>query len=243
MGAILSRADGGIPPALAAAFASGDVNPFPGLPYPLESTRLIIRVGDKLALALTGRGWSLVGGISKSVAPGDKHFSDFRPPVDRRYLVTADRQLLPSEQEKVVVESPIRGLMREAEEELTSNWSADEERPAVAESHPELAWLLDRIRSGKWTAVVSRKNRLPVVDYRTHVCLALIDLTKTELAALNATISEYPSREMGRFETFSYEVVQGRIEVGVPPSERVRSYDADVIFGDYAATVLELLKK
>jgi hypothetical protein len=243
MGAMLSRSDDRIPPALAAAFASGSTDPFKGLPYPLESTRLIIRVGEKLALALTGRGWSLVGGISKSIAPGDDHFSDFRPPVDRRYLVTADRQLLPSEQEKVTVESPIKGLMRETEEELTSDWTATEERQVSEGDHPELAWLLDRVRTGKWTAMIARKNRLPVIDYRTHVCLALIDLTKTELAALNATISEYPSREMSRFETFTYSVVQGRIEVGVPAGERLRTYDSEVIFGDYAETVLELLKK
>lgn len=239
-----------IPPALERAFSEHTCDPFSGLPYPLESTRLII-VDDtgKLVMGWTTREeWSLVGGISRSIPPGGTHFSDFRPPVDPRY--TRDGAQLPaSEQEKVVVESPLRGLMRECEEELTSDQEASVVEIAALMSQTPLTWFLNKVRDGRWTGVLAVKSGSGVQRFKTHVCLCRITLTTAEIAQLNAEIAQYPNREHREFASFPWEIrthndrgrVVRRIHVDCKAGTRLRGYDEDIVFGLYAADVEGLL--
>jgi hypothetical protein len=208
--------------ALDRAFADRDTAPFAGLSYPLEATRLLPQMDDgRLVLTWTDAGeWSLVGGISKSVAPGDSRFTDFRPPVDSRYLRDG-AQLSPAENAQVVVESPLAGLTREADEELGG----------------PVPWFDAAVVDGRWIAVDVTHSGF----FRTYVCLCRVSLDEAQLALLNATIAGWPHREHRYFAAFPWSVGPGgRIVVAHGPG-RMRRYDETVVFGAFAKYVLRIV--
>jgi len=253
-----------IPPALELVFSQRSVETFDGLPYPLESTRLILRLGDgRLVLSIAAaqkesarqesarqesarqesarqesarqesarQEYSLVGGISKSIAPGETVFSDFRPPIDTRYIVDGE-QIWPEFQGLVRVESPLRGLVRECDEELTGGHAA----------RGSIDWFLARVTNGHWTSVtVTKHDAVTNKPFRTYVCLACATLTEAEVGRLNADIAHYPQREHKEFVAVDWRIEGGRIIVALPAGGRLRHYDEHVVFGTFAADVLELM--
>jgi hypothetical protein len=233
-----------VPPAMENVFAKRSCEPFSGLPFPLEGTRLIMRGEDgRLILSWTNRKeWSLVGGRSMSIAPGESDFSDYRAPVDARY-VRDGKQLPTSDQIAVVVESPIGGLMREAREELMSDEIAKKspnEGPAL------MSWLTDRIRNGRWTSSIAEKKNKTVAEFKTYLALGCVTLSTSDLARLNNDIAQYPLREHQRFESFDWSMSvlpdgSKKITIAVPSGTHIRKYDDVYIFGIYADAVLSFL--
>lgn len=260
-----------IHPVLAAIFATQSLKPFTGLDLPLEST-LLFPVHAKTGQLVmswssrttkgddgqpkTAEDWALVGGKAESIYPGEKTFSDFRPPIDAR-LIKDGKQLSADEQGKVETESPIKCLIRETTEEITGKKNGLSE-----EDTKRFDWLASKIQKGVWTCVRSSKDgeydkvtKASIKGFGSYTCLCRVDFTDDELARLNNDIAGYPNREHQFFRAHPWAVKDVEIKnkdgsvklvphvvVAVDNGE-VRKYNRDIMFKFYKNEISELLTR
>lgn len=262
---------------LANVIQTGSLAPILGLDCPLQSTALVpVTTTGKVILSRSERldkqrdvsgkvikttlkkEYTLVGGKAESQKPGDVTLLDYS---DFRFIENGN-QISAEECAKVLFESPISCLSREAIEELTG-FTKDKNPKEFDSACKTFGWLIEKIyQSRDWEflkskrdVVLDEKTGEILKEYSTYTGICRVILSDQEISRLNQDINSFKNNEFQEHKEvrpFDWSIedvsVEGKkpyraLVVHVGDDFHVRKYNKDVLFRYYHNEFSRLINK